>query len=51
MIFPVVVKDQELNSHPLLAHIQVEDRVGDIPALIKYLVLDKVLRDHQLVDR
>lgn len=49
MIFPVVVKDQEAN-HPL-ARIQVEDRVGDIPALIKYLVLDKVLRDHQLVVR
>lgn len=50
MIFPVAVKDQQPNSHPL-ARIQVEDRVGDIPALIKYLVLDKVLRDHQLVVR
>ena len=47
MIFLIADNDQDLNNHPLV-RIQVEDRVGDIPALIKYLVLDKVLRDHQL---
>lgn len=27
--------------------IQVVDQVGDIPEIIKYLVLDKILKDHR----
>lgn len=51
MIFPAAVKDQEQDNNRPRVLIQVEDRVGDIPALIQFLVLDKVLRDHQLAVR